>query len=218
MEKRIFCWATLLNGQIEKIMKLGLILECPKQGTDQQVYEFVIEKLCPQLQVISQPAGNNKPQMIQNCGKAAKLLLDTEKCDYVAIIWDLMPPWGGKPCRKEDIDRILKKLEEANIDSTKIKLICIEPELEGWFLVEGHALTEYKRQCRRPHRVGSFKGIKLRKNDNSAKTCISTYLERKYNDVLEAIKIVQHINDYSKIARKHDSFKRLKMFVDSVGN
>lgn len=216
MEKRIFRRTTLFNGQVEKTMKLGLILECPLQGTDQQVYEYVIKQLNTTLGIITQPAGTNKPQMIQNCGKVAKLLLLQEKCDYVAIIWDLMPPWGGKPCRKEDVEAMIKKLQDEKVNLAKIKLICIEPELEGWLIVEGDALTCYKRQLCHPHSVKPFRGKKLRSNDNGAKTGISTYLGRKYNDILEAIKIVQHINDYNKISKKHPSFKRLKTFVESL--
>jgi hypothetical protein len=215
MEKRIFSGTTLLNGKTNKIMKLGLILECPLKGTDQQVYEYIIKQLNVNLQVVVQPAGNNKPQMIQNCGKTAKLLFN-EGCNYIAIIWDLMPPWGGKPCRKQDVEQICTKLEESQIDLDRIKLICIEPELESIFLVDGKALTAYKKQCCRPHPVEIFKGKKLAKNDNSAKTCISNYLGRKYNDISEAIKIVEHVENYDKISKKHLSFKRFREFVESL--
>lgn len=195
-------------------MKLGLIFECPLKGTDQQVYEYMIKQLNAGLQITTQSAGNNKPQMIQNCGKIAKLLIENEHCDYVAIIWDLMPAWGGKACRKEDVNTILTKLKEKQVDLSKIKLICIEPELESIFLIDGNVLTNYKKRLSLPHPVNPFRGKKLEKKDNGAKTCISNYLEKKYNDMLEAIKIVQHINDYDKIAKKHDSFKRLKTFVE----
>jgi len=197
-------------------MKLGLILECPKGGTDQQVYEYVIRQWCPGLDFITLPAGSNKPQMIQNCGKVARLLLDLERCDNVLIIWDLMPPWGGQPCRLEDVTIILKKMESEQVDLTKIKLICMEPELEGWLLVEGKALTDYNAQLCHPHRVEKFTGKKLRSNSNEAKKVISKYLGHKYNDVAEALRIIQHIDSYDKIAKKHPSFARLKTFIGKI--
>jgi hypothetical protein len=201
-------------------MKLGLIFESDtnkqKKGVDHQVYEYMIKQLNAGLQITTQSAGNNKPQMIQNCGKVAKLLIESEHCDCIAIIWDLMPTWGGNPCRKEDVESILTKLKDEQIDLRKIKLICIEPELESIFLTDGNVLTSYKQQRSHPHPVKSFNGKTLKKNDKKAKTYISNYLERKYNDMLEAIKIVQHITDYNKIAKEHNSFKRLKEFVESL--
>lgn len=48
-------------------MKLGLILECPRQGTDHKVYEHVISTLCPGLEIIVIPSGaTNKPGLISN--------------------------------------------------------------------------------------------------------------------------------------------------------
>jgi hypothetical protein len=197
-------------------MKLGLIFECDKQGTDQQVYEYVIRQLCPDLDFITQPAGINKPQMIDNCGKIAQLLIDVEKCDKILIIWDLMPRWGGVPCRKEDVDNILENLTAEDVDLAKIKLVCIEPELESWLIVDGKALTAYKEQLSHPHKVEKFKGKKLSPESKNAKTEISKYLGRKYNDISEALKIAQHIENYEQIARKHASFARLKEFIGEV--
>jgi hypothetical protein len=199
-------------------MKLGLILESDtnkhRKGTDHQVYEHIIQKLTNSIEIVV--AGNtNKLILLEECGVQAETLF-AQKCDYVAIIWDLMPTWGGKPCRKQDVEQICTKLEESQIDLDRIKLICIEPELESIFLVDGKALTAYKKQCCRPHPVEIFKGKKLAKNNNGAKTCISKYLERGYDGISEAIKIVEHIENYDKIANKHPSFKRLKEFVESL--
>ena len=198
-------------------MKLGLILECPKQGTDHQVYEYVINQLCNAIEVVVIPSGTtNKPSMIANCGEIAQTLIEAEACQKVAILWDLIPAWGGKACRKDDIDAITKNLIAANVDLSKIKLICIEPELEGWLIVDGAALTKYKTDICRPHPVKKFNGAKLSAKSNNSKNTISKYLERKYNDIIEAIRIVKNIEDFDKIARKHESFSRLKEFVEEV--
>ncbi|RMG73891.1 MAG: hypothetical protein D6722_03100 [Bacteroidetes bacterium] len=93
-------------------MKLGVILECPKGGVDEKVYSYVFEQLCPELEVVVEEAGANKQQMIESCGPVAEILLD-QGCEAVLIIWDLMPRWGGEPCRKEDVEAILEKMGEC---------------------------------------------------------------------------------------------------------
>lgn len=198
-------------------MKLGLILECPRQGTDHQVYEYVIKKLCPAIEVVVVPSGStNKPGMIAKCGEVAKTLIANEACDKVAILWDLIPAWGGKACRKVDVEAITNNLNAANVDLTKIKLICIEPELEGWLVVEGTALTNYKTGICHPHPVKKFPGVKLSAKSNAGKKTISKYLERRYNDIADAIRITKNIDDFDKIARKNESFARLKIVIEEI--
>lgn len=198
-------------------MKLGLILECPNQGTDHVVYEYVIKKICPDIDVIVIPSGtNNKPQMISNCGSIAQALLVSEKCDKVAILWDLIPTWGGKACRKTDIDLITKNLIDAGLDLKNIKLICIEPELEGWLIVEGKAITLYKTELWHPHPVQKFKGIRLAPQSGESKKEISRYLGYRYSDIIEAIRITKKIDSFDKIASKNQSFGRLKEFIDQL--
>jgi hypothetical protein len=154
--------------------------------------------------------------MVANCGEIAQTLIDSDNCDHVAIIWDLMPTWGGKACRKEDVDAITNNLVAANVNLTKTKLICIEPELEGWLIAEGTALTNYKTLLSHPHPVKKFNGSKLSGHSNESKKVITKYLGHKYNDITEAIRIAQNIADYKKIARKHASFARLKNFIEEI--
>ncbi|MDR2641629.1 MAG: DUF4276 family protein [Planctomycetaceae bacterium] len=204
-------------------MKLGLILECPIEGTDHQVYEYVVQQLCPQLEIIVE-GHRNKKLMIDNCGKTAKLLL--KKCDVVAIIWDLMPPWEKKrrgkrrkePCRHNDIVKIQTNLENAKVNLSKVKLICIEPELEGWIIVDGSALTKYKKEIVSPHPVKKFNNVKQLNNSDDSKKRISKYLKQKYNKIVEAIKIVKHFDNFDKIAKKHTSFCRLKKFIEELSS
>jgi len=198
-------------------MKIGLILECPKQGTDHQVYEYVISTLCPGIEILVIPSGAaNKPGLISKCGEIASTLFEAEHCDRVAIIWDLMPTWGGTACRKNDAEAIIRNLIDNNVDVTNVKLICIEPELEGWLVADGSALSKYKQTLCHPHRVKKFKGTVLPSQSKEAKKVITKYLERPYNDITEAIRIAMQIKDYSKIARKHASFARLKMYVEQI--
>lgn len=198
-------------------MKLGLILECPRQGTDHQVYEYVISQLCPGIEVVVIPSGaTNKPGLISKCGGIASNLFEAEHCDTVAIVWDLMPTWGGAACRKNDIEAITQNLIDNNVNVNNVKLICIEPELEGWLIVDGGALTQYKRDRSHPHRVRSFPGVTLPSQSNDAKKTISKYLGWRYNDITEARRIARHITNYDHIARHHKSFARLKMFIEQI--
>jgi len=198
-------------------MKVGLILECPKQGTDHQVYEYVISRLCSDIEIVVIPSGaSNKPGLISKCGMIASTLFEAEKCDTVAIIWDLMPPWGGTACRKQDVEAITLNLIDNNVDLNNVKLICIEPELEGWLIADGCALSRYKKALHHPHSVKRFNGKVLPPQSNDAKKIISRYLERRYNDITEAIRIAMQITDYSKIARKHSYFARLKIYVEQI--
>ena len=143
MENKILCREPLHNEQTVTQMKLGLILECPKQGTDHQVYEYVIKKLCPAIEIVVVPSGStNKPGMIAKCGEVAKTLIESEKCNKVAILWDLIPAWGGTACRKEDVEAITNNLNAANVDISKIKLISIAPEQQTLLLVDSKPLTK----------------------------------------------------------------------------
>jgi hypothetical protein len=55
----------------------------------------------------------------------------------------------------------------------------------------------------------------LYKSQHSQKI-ICQYLERRYNYIVEAIKITKNIDDFEKIARKHKSFARLKTFIEKI--
>lgn len=194
-------------------MRIGLILECDRGGTDQKVYEYVAKQICPHTELCVEPAGINKPTMIANCGRIARILLEGLQCDLVLIVWDLMPTWGGEVCRKRDKDQIAANLLSNGVNTSKVKLVCIEPELESWFITEARALTSYKAQLSHPHKIEKFNSKVLSENDNSSKAMISKYLGRRYNDLTEAFKIVQHVEDFSRIGKKHASFGRFYDFV-----
>jgi hypothetical protein len=196
-------------------MKLGLILECPKQGTDHQVYEYVISKLCPTI-TLSITGCMNKKDLISKCGMIAKILLQDDSCDRAAIVWDAMPTWGGRPCRKNDKDAIGRSLKEAQVDLSRVKLICMEPELEGWLLADGRGLTAYKAKLCHPHPVQNCKRIILSAESNYAKKIISRYLGRRYNDMTDAIAIVKRLPDFDRVSRYHKSFARLKSYIDEM--
>lgn len=109
-------------------MKIGLIVESGPQGAEPQVLPKLIDKLGHKCD-ISIVTFDNKPKLIEGCGKAAEQLFD-EGCDKVLIVWDLYPAWRvpekkvkegkkrkkAKPCRREDRLAIAASLTAAGID------------------------------------------------------------------------------------------------------
>ncbi len=132
-------------------MKIGLIVESGPQGAEPQVLPKLIDKLGHKCD-ISIVTFDNKPKLIEGCGKAAEQLFD-EGCDKVLIVWDLYPAWRvpekkvkegkkrkkAKPCRREDRLAIAASLTAAGIDPRCVPLICIEEELEAWIAADGCA-------------------------------------------------------------------------------
>ena len=115
-------------------------------------------------------------------------------CDKVLILWDFMPRWDKPVCRKVDSDEIKNNLKKEGIPESKVKLVCIEPELEAIFLADGRVLTSYKGEKSHPHPVEPIKDTPLFMHSKEAKAKISKYLGRKYNDVQEALAIAKHIS------------------------
>ena len=131
-------------------MKIGMIFECGAKGADWQVCEFLVRKLDPNIEIHQPPTTlNSKPKLIRDCGKSAKILLK-QGCDRVIIIWDLYPAWRenkGKPCLKQDREKIYQSLKKAGVPKDKIEdnidLVCIQEELEAWLIADHRALKEF---------------------------------------------------------------------------
>ena len=140
-------------------MKIGLILECQKDGADQKVFELLVRKITrPSATVVSRTLGN-KPNVLAKCGDvAAELLADKDKCDRVLVIWDLWPSWerDAAPCRKVDRATALASLEKAKVDIKKVRLLCIEQMLESWLLADERALRQLLQEWSHPHPVRKF--------------------------------------------------------------
>jgi len=185
-------------------MKIGLIFECGPKGADKKVCEILIKKLNPEIQTKSITL-DNKPNLVQKCGASAKQLLDTEKCDRVIIVWDLYPAWrigGEKPCRKEDCDAVLRSIDHAGVDRTKVHLICITEELEAWLLADGRAISTTLSRPTKKIKISDTKKPEQVKNSKKALSQIyEKNIGRKYSDLTDAEKIAKNIPDFTKISR-----------------
>lgn len=134
-----------------------MIFECGPQGADKKVCERFARQIKPDVQIVSITL-DNKPNLVSNCGKVAAQLIK-QGCDRILIVWDLYPAWrekGQKPCRKEDRQAIQDSLTNAGVTSANVYLICIEPELEEWFLYDLTALLSSIKLRRNAHHLSAL--------------------------------------------------------------
>jgi hypothetical protein len=193
-------------------MKIGFILECGPEGADIKVCKNLVSRIRPEVEFVP-IALDNKPKLINGCGKAAKQLLQVG-CERVFIIWDLFPDWRNdrtRPCRKEDRDNIFESLNRSNVPLDKVSLICIEEELESWLVADGRAISSFLSTA--THIVS----VKHEKNpdrvQNPKKKLNKIFTQNRgsgfnYIDYLHAEKLVVLIPDFQKI-KKSVTFCRL---------
>lgn len=202
-------------------MKIGFIFECGKEGPDIQVCRHLVRQLNPEIEFIPS-ALDNKPNLIEQCGPVAKVLL--KECERVAIIWDLYPAWrekGIRPCRREDRVAIFQSLNAENVDRKKVALICIREELEAWLLADHRAVSILLRQLKDPHPIGRITQFKRPDNIKNPKAVLNKIFNkelgsnRKYVDYQHALQIAKNITDFQRIKRS-ESFKRFALKVSGI--
>lgn len=183
--------------------RIGLILECGPEGADKQVYEALIQRLCPgtsyEIRTLS-----NKPLLVQDCGAVARALLDNG-CSSIFIMWDLYPAWrerGIKPCRRNDRLAILSALRNTGVNTTRCHLICVEEELETWLISDERALKKLLSTKSGKKRIPSHRQPE---HVHKPKTVLIKMYEqlagKKYTDRVDAIVIVNAIPDFRRLRR-----------------
>jgi hypothetical protein len=193
-------------------MKIGGVFECGLQGADVQVMQVLVKKIGDEigkkidLDVVTL---NVKPTLIHNCGEATAKLL-AGGCEKVFIFWDLYPAWRtGNPCLHEDRIAILESLKNAGVDLNKVKLVCIEEELETWLIADGRTLSAV---LSRPTHKVKIKDVKHPDRKKNPKGYLSKIFKehtgRLYSDMTDARKIADLIDDLKKL-KKIESFNRL---------
>jgi hypothetical protein len=138
-------------------MKIGLVLECMKDGPDQKVLEPLVKRLTPRQSEVTSRTLGNKPKLLAGCGPVAAELLQ-DRCDRVLIVWDLWPAWSSNdPCRWEDRNEAMGSLAKARVDLRRIRLLCIEQMLESWLLADTQALRSLVSKWMEPRTPRSFR-------------------------------------------------------------
>jgi hypothetical protein len=193
-------------------MKLGMIFECGPQGADKKVCEYLVQKICPGIEIVSITL-DNKQKLLRDSGSSAALLL-SQGCSYVLIIWDLYPPWGARgqrPCRHEDRQAVLQGLQQANVQIDLISLVCIEAELESWLLADERALSEVLSRPTYHARVPRQRAPETIQNaKGKLRDIYRQQAGRVYNDQIDAIRIVQAMPDLNRVRRACGTFCRFE--------
>jgi hypothetical protein len=202
-------------------MKIGIILECGPDGPDMHVCKHLAKLVLSDAEMeaeLSFTTLNNKPNLLQQCGEAASILI-LQGCERVLIIWDLYPAWrerGQKPCLSEDRKAIFEAMKTASVDKNRIALICIQEELEAWLLADGDVLTGFLQSINsHVKKVSHHKGPE--RIGCNPKTALNKLMQqnvgRKYEDHIHARKIVVRITDLSRLRKVCLTFQRFEQKV-----
>lgn len=192
-------------------MKIGMIFECGPNGPDKKVCIYAAKCLAPNITFLPVSLAN-KRNLINNCGAPAKMLLDIDNCDRVIIVWDLYPSWTkGKPCRRHDVEQIQCSLDKEDICMDRIRLVCIEREMEAWLLADERALSQFlsrdTHKVELPRKNWQKKPDSINKPKARMKKLFKDNKHYPYDDKTDAIKIARAVPNYARI-RKSPSFRR----------
>lgn len=202
-------------------MKIGLVLECTKDGADSKVLPHFIKMMNEQHELkiqLALPATlGNFPKLKESCGTAAKAHFESG-CDRVIIVWDLDSRGAhGNPDRglDNDVTYIKNQLRSAGIDLSKVDLIGIRRELESWLIADGRAIAAViSKMTGRPAR--GVRGANDPESQVDPKSWLSrTFREhkaREYRDFQHAETLAKGHPDFREI-RACETFRRFVLKI-----
>jgi hypothetical protein len=196
-------------------MKVGMVFECGPQGADKAVCSYLVRALREGAE-ISAVTLDNKDNLLRDAGKVVRQLL-AEGCRCVLVIWDLRPAWPrpGRPCRAKEVSRIDKSLRDAGVPTNaSVHLVCIEQELESWLLACDHALSALLSTAAHAYVVSRVRAPD-RARQPKAEIIRHFKLARgwRYDDKVDAIRVLQAAPIDWKRLRRSDSFTRFEQRV-----
>ena len=194
-------------------MKAGFILECTPKGPDADIYPYVASRLCPTLTIVKPVTLGNKEGVMAEGALNASVLLESG-CDYVFIVWDRMPKWGGTGRCADHVAHLEVELIREGVDLARVFLCCIDEMLESWLIADGRGVTTYF-QGLTTHNVGIFPDHKKPSEQVNPKNKITRF-NGKYNDYTDDFQIVKCLLDFNRVARWNASFGRFKTAIEQV--
>lgn len=194
-------------------MKIGFILECSPKGPDADIYPYLANRFCPNLIIEKPETLVNKKNVMHEGPLVAKALLESG-CDYVFIIWDRLPKWGGSGNCEEHTTELHSGLLAMGVDIDRVVCCCIKDMLESWMIGDGNIITNYF-QSFTNHRLPAFPDYRSAVEQAKPEEKLSRYNNR-YNKFTDNFPIVKTITDFNRIANRNDSFKFFKESVEGI--
>lgn len=188
-------------------MKVGILVECGRQGLE----DVVCRRLCELLQAatgvefeIEIVPMDNKARLILECGTAAARLLEAG-CDRVVVLWDERPAWpksSERLCWHNDREDALNSLRQANLGGRPVFLVCIEREFESWLLFDERMLSRVLSTDAHPVRVSRQRNPDRMANPKGVMTTLfRRHRGWRYVDVQHAPYFARALENLSRIRR-----------------
>jgi hypothetical protein len=200
-------------------MKIGFVLECSQDGPDAKIYPDILKSLC-QLASVSKPRtlGKKNTLLIKGHINAKDLLADG--CDYVFIIWDRKPGWGGNTNCEEDKQSILANLKLINADTTKVRLCCIDEMLESWLIADSRGFNAWTKTIT-TRQLKKLPDLKSKAEQSNAENRIRVFFRENYsawnfNKFTDSIKIYRNLPELSRARKWNYSFDEYCTFIEEI--
>lgn len=196
-------------------MKAGFIFECQKGGPDEQIYIQVALDICSSLNILPENISTlgSKRAVFNDCAEDVKVMLDSG-CNYVFIIWDRMPKWGGVGDCEAEKQELTQHLTSVGIDISKVILCCIDEMLESWLIADGRGVTNYFKKF--DSRSRKFRDHKKQAEQSSPKERLKLFNAR-YNEYNDNFGILMELKkDYSRAAKWNASFGHFVSAIEQI--
>ena len=97
----------------------------PPSGADEQVYTYIAKTLCNALNILSENISSmgNKRALIEESAADVRIMLNNG-CEFVFIIWDGMPKWGGTGRCGDHQAELLINLQIENVTLLKLFIVA----------------------------------------------------------------------------------------------
>ena len=191
--------------------KIAFIVESGPMGAEKEVIPHLAKQISPNIEFEVVPL-DDKRKLFSDCGEWTKEYLN-KGYDKVIILWDLKPAWEvdqNKVCLVEELEIIQENLNTAGVTSSKVYKICLVQMLEAWLIADERAIRALLSTSAHSVRVPRTRKPEEERDPKSKlMTIFRQKRGRRYNDGVDAIKIVEQMPDLNRI-RRLSTFQRFE--------